>query len=321
MAYQNATAIPRPELSAFLEEATKQQPLIGGQVAPMKSVNSVAGRYPRLNKKAGNLLKAEAGRRGPTGTYDEIARSTEWDTYQCHDYGLTERIDDVITHDMKSFFDHEALTARLLMRANLLAYEKRVAGLFMDTANWESHTITVDTAYTEANIDTIDFAKDMFGVETVIRQRGEDMNTVIMNKEVFNRIRRSTKLQSYLYGVLGAGTGKRLIRPGDLSSTFGIEKLLLASSSYDQAPPNADPSMTDIWSPNYIWFGRTEAGDFSLGGAARTLVWAADVPGGMWATESWRDEDRRGDMLRVRTHCVEKVIDKNCGVLLDIGWA
>jgi flagella basal body P-ring formation protein FlgA len=55
-------------------------------------------------------------------------------------------------------------------------------------------------------------------------------------------------------------------------------------------------------------------------GVGRTIVWTADAPG-MFVTETYRSEPRRGDMVRVRMHSAEKIVDATAGELLTTGWA
>ena len=62
-------------------------------------------------------------------------------------------------------------------------------------------------------------------------------------------------------------------------------------------------------------------GEFDAGGVGRTLVWEADIPGGLFATETYRDEKRRSDIVPVRTNSVEKVVNENCGHLITTNYA
>ena len=224
---------------------------------------------------------------------------------------------------MGRFFDAEQITSRLLMRSNLLDYERKVANQVINTTNFAGPT-SAAANYTEGNLDTIDFAQDFAAAEDTLRMRGVVPNTLVINRKVWNRIKRSGRLQTYLYGKLGLGAsdpGARLIEASDMASAFNLANVYIASSTFDQANAGQEPDIVDCWSTSHIWLGEVQSGDFSLGGAGRSLVWGADVPGGMWSTETWRDEDRRGDMVRVRTHATEKVVDENCGQLITTGYA
>ena len=47
----------------------------------------------------------------------------------------------------------------------------------------------------------------------------------------------------------------------------------------------------------------------------RTIEWAED--GGFKAVESYRDEDARSDVMRVRQSVVEQTIDARAGVIVQ----
>ena len=62
-----------------------------------------------------------------------------------------------------------------------------------------------------------------------------------------------------------------------------------------------------------MWLGEVKGGEVSAGGAGRTFVWSKDGSG-LFTTETYRSEPRRGDMVRVRHHTSEKVVNKNAGL-------
>ena len=62
-------------------------------------------------------------------------------------------------------------------------------------------------------------------------------------------------------------------------------------------------------------------GDFTGGGVGRSIVWGADSPGGLFVSETYRDEKRRGNMIRVRMNTDEKIIDETAGELITTQWA
>jgi hypothetical protein len=66
---------------------------------------------------------------------------------------------------------------------------------------------------------------------------------------------------------------------------------------------------------------KTGEGDFMNGGAGRSIIWDADSPGGLFTSEQYRDEKRRGDMLRVRSNRVLKIIDPTCAQLINLQWS
>jgi hypothetical protein len=320
-------AVSRPEISAFLEQAQSADKFyISQKVFPVHGVEARAGRYPRIDLAKGNLMKREQTKRNSSGSYNETDQEHDWDTYDCVDRGLEQRIDDTKAKEMKSFLDLEKQEAKNVRRKCLLDFEINAAAKLMNEGNFP-HTDAV-VAYTEALIATMDVPQDINAAIEQVTGRGEDVNTIVFSHVMWNRLRRSTMLQQYLYGKLGPDTQKRLITPKDLAEAFSLDldgvslQVLVARAKYDTAPKGrATSTLVPIWGTDYIWVGYTKGGDYSEGGAGRTLVWEADIPSGLYATETYRDEKRRSDMVRVRTNSIEKVLNGNAGQLIATGWA
>lgn len=316
--YSNTNAIIRSDINAFVVEAAGVEDLlIGPKIFGVYGSPSRTGIYPRIRMGQGGLMKTDDSsgdktRRAPDGSYNETSRVTEQDTFDCVDRGLEERIDDAYARDYARFFDAEVVTAQMLLRAMRLAQEKRHADTLFDSAVFNSTNSSV--AYSEANIATIDFARDMTDAIDRLTGKGIVPNTVVMNVALWNRLRRSTKLQTYLYGNLPSGN-QRTIKAADLGAEFGITNILIAAIKNDTASKRKDPTLAHIWSDDYVWVGNVASGDFAARGAARQIVWTGDAPD-LYVTETYRNEIRRGDMVRVRQHTTEKIIDATAGELI-----
>lgn len=318
--YSNTAAVSRPEITAFLEEATGiDKLLIASQVLPADTVNARAGRYPRLRITNGGLLNIDSTKRAPTGTYNELDRKWEWDTFDCQEYGAIERIDDSLAAEMKNFFDLEKATAKLVMRSLQLDYEKRVADLVMSTTPGFTATAAA-VAYTEANIATIDVARDITDAVARMEQVGEVPNTLVLSRQVWNRIRRSTKLNDYIFGNT-LNNGQKDITTVNFANAFNLEKVLIGGAAYNSAKKGQTASLSQIWGNTYMLLASIKGGSFENGGFGRTLIWGADSPGGMWGTETYREEERRSDVVRVRTHSGEKIINPLAAQLITTNFS
>lgn len=320
MAYSNAAAISRPEISAFLEEAQSvENLLIGAKVLPVYTSEKRAGRYPKLRIQNGELLNSGGALRGPTGTYPEVNREWEWDTFDCEDRGLEERIDDTLREEMSDFFDLEVTTAKLVRRALMLQHEIRAAAAVMATGTFTTTNSSV--AYSEANAATVDFAKDITDAIARMEALGQVPNTLVMSRTVFNRIRRTTKLQTYIYGNI-PGAGNKDITPSSLGNAFDVPlNVLISGSSYNTAKKGQTYSLSSIWGTSHISLCSVAGGEFQNGGMGRTIVWGSDCPGGQFCTETYRSEARRSDTLRVRTHDTLKILDATAAQLIATQWA
>jgi hypothetical protein len=315
--YLNSNATPRHDINAVVIQAAKSATqFIGLQVMPEFSTDAATGIYPKIRLAKGAVLKkSDDTKRAANGSYNEVTRSYEYDTYDCVDRGLEERIDDALAKRVKRYFDAESVTAQLILMDIMRGHESRVATTIQNPANFNSTNASV--AYTEANVATIDFQTDLGNALERLQLKGVEANTLVLTLKLWNRLRRCSRLQTFLYGNLPSGN-QRIIRPDDLKEPFGLSNILIATASYDSAKRGqANPSLSTIWSDSYVWVGNVQSGALETGGAGRTMVWTEDSD--LFTTETYRDEKRRSDMVRVRHNTAEKVIDETAGELIATG--
>lgn len=142
MPFNTADSVPRADISTVLMEAVGQEGLyIGQNIFPIYPSPVENGRYPKFKKDGGRLLDAAGGsqangytKRNDTGTFNETERKFDWDTFQTEEYGLEERVDDVVARRMANFFDAEVVTGKMVSNELMLDYEKECAAELMDTS-------------------------------------------------------------------------------------------------------------------------------------------------------------------------------------------
>lgn len=321
--YNTTDSVPRADISTLLMEAVGQEKLYIGQlIFPVYPSGREVGRYPKFRIGAAELLKAGKGygstKRNETGTYNEITRKFEWDSFQTEEFGLEERVDDVVARRMESFFDAEMVTGRLLMNSLMLDYELETAAKTFDTATFGDTNVGVK--WTDALIDTIDVPLEMNAAIERMTLLGEVPTSLVISLKLWNRIRRSKLLQTYVYGYLNVNQGGSQITEQMFANVFGLSEIIIAKKSYDTTLKGVvTPVVVPVWSDSFVALVRRAEGDFMNGGVGRTIIWDADAPGGLFTSESYRDEKRRGNMLRVRSNRVLKTVSPNCVQLLDTG--
>jgi hypothetical protein len=314
--YNNTGAVLRADLNLVLEEASQSTSLFIGQtLAPVFGVDYKAGQYAKITRQTGELMKAGGVERAPFGGYSRVTRAYTSDSYLTTERGLEEQIDDSQRKEVARYFAVEAVAARNILRAMQLAHEIRVADLVFNSNNWNTTTSSVALTETTAQDGTFDFPKLVLEAQNRLLKKGVPYNTLVLSQENYNIIRRSPKLQTFLYGNLPSGQ-YRLVTAQDLATALNIPNVLIASATQDTAGKGKAPVLTNVYSNEYMWLGQVAGGDFSAGGALRTLVWNAE--GGIFVTESYRNEELRSDIVRVRHSTVEKVIDSTAAELIDL---
>jgi hypothetical protein len=329
--YNNTDSVPRSDISTVLMEAIGQEKLYIGQlIYPVYPSGREVGRYPKFRIGAAELLKGGTNygytKRNETGTYNEIERKFEWDSFQTEEYGLEERVDDVVARRMESFFDAEVVTGKQLMNSLMIDYELQVAAATFAPLSLGGLFTTTHTSqlYIEANISGATPVNVPFDMNAAIERMtllGEVPTTAVMSLKLWNYIRRSQLLQTYVYGYLNVNQGGSQITEQMFANVFGLQEILIAKKSVDLQPKSTSfaTNITPVWPADYIALVRRAEGDFMNGGVGRTIIWDADAPGGLFTSESYRDEKRRGNVLRVRSNRILKTVSPNCVQLLDTG--
>ena len=321
MSYIAGGSTIRADINQALVEAPNADTgLIGAEIFPLLPVAAKSGQYLKVQLAQADLLNNDSKARASGADYARVSRSFGTDTYDTVEFGLEELIDDAFKADADRFFDLEASSARYLLRQLKIGHEKRVSDIINAA---QTPFTTADqsaiSAYTNANLGNIDVAGDVAAARTELNKLGYEANTVIMSAPVFERIRRTTKLQNQFFGVVSDTKG-RLLSEAEIAAALGVERVLVGRAAINSANKGKSYSGGFIVPNTYITVANVQGGQFTAGGVGRTLVWSADAPGG-FVSESYRDEARRSNVLRVRMNTSEKVIDANAGVRITTSFA
>lgn len=313
-------AVVRSDLNTFVEEASNVDTLfIGNKVFPEHSVDVKDGTYPKFTLAGGSeLLDGDVSERAPKGSYKRVERTFTMDTYSTKDRGLEELVDDEEKRDNARFFDQEVAAAKFVLRRMKIAYEIRVAAALFDTGAFNATAAAV--TYTAAHVadGTLDPVSDIQDAIDRLNGRGVMPNSMVISHLMFTRMRRATKLQNFLRGNRPSDVELNL-KASDIAAAFDLEQVHVARAPKNTAKKGRATVTTSIWPTSHFWIGEIKDGDPHNGGAGRTLVWNAE--GGLFVTESYRDDTRRSDVVRVRQHTSEKVIDGTSGELVTTSYA
>jgi hypothetical protein len=140
-----------------------------------------------------------------------------------------------------------------------------------------------------------------------------------MNQEVFDLVRRSPLTQNQFFGVV-ATDSRRLLSEVEIAQAAGVEKVLVGKAAKNSAAKGQTFSGAFILPTTYVAVGQTAGGDFASGGAGRTIIWSEDASA-PFVAESYRDEGRRSNILRVRSNRVVKVIDSTAMQLITTNYS
>ena len=296
--------------------SNKNNLFIGTEVMPVFSSDVRSGAYLKLNLGDSEALNDDALKIAAGAGYPRTSRRFTSDSFDAIEYGLEEVLPDSNRRDLDRFFDTEVNIAGMLLRQIQVSHEARVASAAF-AANGLT-AISATAAYTEANITSFDVPGDVAAAKLELAKYGVLPNTLIMSMPLFERIRRSAKVQNQFFGIVPSDQS-RLLSEGEVAAAVGVDRVLVGRAPKNTAKKGQVYSGGFIWSNTYMALANTVGGDFSGGGFGRTIVWAADSPV-PFVSETYRDEARRADVLRVRQNSAEKVIDGSSIIRITTGF-
>jgi len=296
--------------------SNKNNLFIGTEVMPVFSSDVRSGAYLKLNLGDSEALNDDALKIAAGSGYPRTSRRFTSDSFDAIEYGLEEVLPDSNRRDLDRFFDTEVNIAAMLLRQIQVSHEARVASAAF-AANGLT-AISASAAYTDANITSFDVPGDVAQAKLELAKYGVLANTLIMSMPVFERIRRSAKVQNQFFGIVPSDQS-RLLSEGEVAAAVGVDRVLVGRAPKNTAKKGQVYSGGFIWSNTYMALANTVGGDFSGGGFGRTIVWAADSPV-PFVSETYRDEARRADVLRVRQNSAEKVIDGSSIIRITTGY-
>lgn len=318
MAYLTSNATLRGDITTALIQASQaDQGFIGTDVFPIYNSSVRAGQYLKLQLGNAELLNSDASKVAAGSAYPRSTRAFDNDNFTCVEYGLEEVVPDALAADVSRFFGLETETAKILLRNIQIGHEAEVASTLFDSGTFTATSALV--SYTTANLATINFVADVANAKQRLLKKGVIANTVIMNQEVFDLVRRSPLTQNQFFGVVPSDT-RRLLSEQEIAAAAGVEKVLVGKAAKNSAAKGQTFSGAFILPTTFVAVAQTAGGDFASGGVGRTIVWSEDASA-PFVAESYRDEGRRSNILRVRSNRVVKVIDSTAAELITTSYS
>lgn len=306
----------RPELLGSFEEyplLSQENGFVGLNVFPPLEVPNQAGTYGiipveqvKRNVSTSDLTRA------PTGDYNEIDWKFETFSYVTTEYGIRVPVDDREAAMYQDFIEAEMLSASIARLALLEDLEQRTVALALDASIPTSAVATIWTTVATATPIT-DIGTAM---KAVYNNTGFRANTLALHwKDLWN-MKLTSQFQDfvkYTQRSLPEDMG-----PTEIASALGLSKVFVAGVSVNTAADDAAASFSDVWTAGKVFVGRTADANSSHKEVCigRTHHWAADGSRVTGVAESYYDDAKRRQIVRVRHDVQTKLIYPKAGYVL-----
>lgn len=333
--------ILRSDINTFVEQAKfADELMIGTKVCPPVPVNQIAGKYPVVRIADGKLLQLQQPKPRAWSSEAPIIQ-TSWDVdgYECFDYSVKQRIDQVLASYTSQFgFDQYVQAAKVLNRWQNFKLEVDIANTFFNTSNFT--LLTSSTAYINANIGApasttvgANFPADFQAMYTQLISQGQNpaRATLVLPLAIWQYISRTVQFQYFIRGNRPTDSyvefAPTQANRDSVASLLGCKEVIIAQSYGVSALPNinsvesvltpqtaAVTNSNPIWSNSYMGLYIVGEGDFTSGGAGRLLYY--EQAGAMLSTLTYWLPQFRSTDIEVSLFSIPKVIDASSGVIM-----
>lgn len=299
-----------PEISAVVSEYGMNIRLMGLSLLPILGVEDDKGQYKyleqaQLTREPADLLRGAGGE-----YYDKETNFTE-DTYSTREYGLIEAIDDGVKAKTAKFFDLATQVGKGLMYNLTQAQERRIKAVLENTGNFTSGyqqavTTKWNTAATATPINDIAKAKNKLMVNSGVSQPMGQKLVLGMSYALYEYLLNTTEIKQCLgYGNKEVALGRAT--EAQIAAILGVDEISLSYARLSGA---------DLWDKQYaylVW--ASDSSDWSVPRLGNSFLWTKDSSSNA-IVETYRDEAKRSDIIRVRHYVGEEIINIRNGILL-----
>jgi len=315
-------AITRNDLKASLEEISlisEREGFIGLKVMPAIDVRSKADQFGRIPIE--ELLQAKDTVRAPDGGYARGNWKFEPDSYACIEHGYEEPVDEAEARIYGDWFDAEVISTERAYWQVLVNQEMRIAAKLYNTTTYTGSSLT--TAITDEWDDyaAADPITDVNNAKIKVWQGcGLWPNAITLNETQFMHVRQCAQV---IDALQAAGAGVSAVQ-GDfteamLAKAFGLKYVFVSRATKNTANKGQAFSGSHIWSSEYASVLRVaeNPNDIKEPCVGRTFHYVGDGSTIGGTVETYRDESKRRDIVRVRQDVAEKTLIVQAAHLLS----
>jgi len=285
---------------------------IGPRVMPVIEAAEAAGTFGKLRIE--DLLQARDTARAPHSGYSRQAYQFTTASFATVEHGAEEVVDDNESRRYRQYFDAELIAANRARDAVLRNAEIRIANLLFNAATFTPDNVTNEW---DDLVNGTPITDVETGIQAVYDATGIWPNALVINRKVFRNLRNSAQVVERIKYSGRDGVKADEITASMLGELFGLDQVIVSGASKNTANQGQSAALSPIWSDEYAMIIRiSESQDLSDPCIGRTVHWAEDGSEVLGTVESYREEDVRGDVIRVRHQVDELLLYPQMGKLL-----
>lgn len=320
MIYQNTVAAPRQELTdVIMESVTTDDMFVGTKILPPAPLKLLTAHVPKIKIATGDLMRATAKKRSPGAVFDRWQSAVDDLSIVMVQEAEELQIPDEQSLIYEDYFAFEQVYAKECTNRLQRSVELDVAATVFNVATGYLDTTASAVAYTAANLATMTPVTDILAAIRLVKGRGEKANTLVFPGTVFDRIRISADMKSFVAGSVNPGAR---VTENTIQMAFephGIKSVLIADSYVNQSEPGRADIINLIWPVTYLGVLSCKEGQLLAGGIGRTFFWEKEGP--LYNIQSYRDEPKKSNVIRALKTTLPGLTNTRAGTLITTQYS
>ena len=293
--------------------ASETAKFVWPRLLPVYQVNLASAPFPKVN--LNQLLQTHTTARAPKAAYARGDWTFTSDTYTTKEHGWEEVIDDNQKAMYQDLFRIEAISALRAFDAVLRNAEIRVAAALFNASTYTPTSIVHEWDDAPNAVPITDVKAK---VQAIADATGIWPNALVINKAVAKNLATCAQIVDRLKFSGFHNPTQESITAAVLAEVFDLDHVIVGEAYKNTAGDGAAASLAPVWSGEYAWVGKiATTEDLEEPCIGRTFHWTEDGSELFGHVETYRDETRRGDIVRVRHQVDEKVLYAAVGGLFD----
>ncbi len=297
----NSLATLRPDLAASFMDfdlAMDRNGFVGLDILPVIEVDRQFGTYGRIP--LAQLLQNRDTLRSPGSGYSRGQFTFETQTFNCTEHGAEELVDDREATMYRDYFDSEQISAMRALDAVVRGHEigalAAIINAGIGTTGVGNGAWTGGASSTATPIEDVNAA-----CVSMWQASGLWPNAMVIERRCFRQLRIIGEIVSQLKYAGYTNPTAKSITAEVLAQVFDIKYLFIAGSAKNSADEGQTATIASIWDQTKAMVCRVaETDDPKEPCVGRTFHWGEDGSSIGGTVESYRSEERRSDVIRVR---------------------
>jgi len=281
--------------------AYRNPAFIADLVAPPVNVRKQQDKYFVYDTDR-EAFRSTDDRRAPGAIANEVDFALSTDTYLCADHALVSVIPDEERDNADPAIQPDIDRTEFLTDKIDLNKEIELANVVATNSALPGTTLTGSDQWSHADSDPL-IAMET-GKASIISKVQVAPNTLVLPYDVYTKVRTHAKILSRIHY-----SGTLVPTAQVLAEMFDVERVLVPRAVKNTATPGQAAAMSYVWGKNaFICYVPPRAALKSVS-FALSFLWTA-APGALAGhlVETWRENARKSDIVRVQRYYDQKVI-------------